>query len=65
MREVQPFLWLGWIFACAVSLGVLVGWWLDKKLGTNHVFLLIGAFLGIAAAFVHFFKTVLNWNKKK
>jgi F0F1-type ATP synthase assembly protein I len=64
LREAQPFIWLGWIFACATGLGVLVGWLLDRKFGTHPLFILIFSLLGIAAGFVHFIRTVMNWKKK-
>jgi len=62
LTGIQPFLWLGWVFVCSICLGILLGWWLDKKFGTKQVFTLIGGLLGITAGFVHFFKTV--WKKK-
>jgi len=59
MRQVAPYLNLGWTFAVSVASGVLGGWWLDRKLGTRPWLLLGGALLGIAAAFVSFFRVVL------
>ena len=59
MRKAAPYLNLGWTFAVTLALGVLGGWWLDGKLGTRPWLLLAGALLGIAAAFVSFFRVVL------
>ena len=38
------------IFVC-VAVGVLIGQWLDDRLGTSPWFLLVFSFLGMAAAF--------------
>jgi len=59
MRKAAPYLNLGWSFAVTLAAGVLGGWWLDGKLGTRPWLLLTGALLGIAAAFVSFFRVVL------
>ena len=37
---------LGIQFAAALLLGVLGGQWLDRKAGTDGVFVIVGAFLG-------------------
>jgi ATP synthase protein I len=41
-------------------LGVALGWWLDKQLGTKPWMLLAGSLLGMASGFYHFFKVVLR-----
>ena len=41
-----------------VVLGVGIGYWLDKKFGTEPAFFLVGARLGLVAAGVQFYKTV-------
>ncbi len=38
--------------------GVGAGYWLDGKLGTQPLFLLIGAVLGMLVAFWNFYKLV-------
>lgn len=40
-------------------LGILGGYWLDRKLGTDPIFFLVGAVLGLAAAAIHFYRTVV------
>jgi ATP synthase protein I len=40
----------GWFIALAILLGVMVGIWLDNKLGTRPLFIIIGLFLGLAVA---------------
>jgi len=39
------------------------GYWLDGRLGTEPLFLLLGGVAGVVVAFVDFFKTV-NRNKR-
>jgi F0F1-type ATP synthase assembly protein I len=43
---------LGWTMVFSLLLPLLAGVWLDKKLGTAPLFILIGAILGILAATV-------------
>lgn len=40
-------------FALAVALFTLGGWWLDQKLGTRVVFLVLGFLLGAAGGMLH------------
>jgi len=35
----------------AILLGLYGGWWLDRRLGTLPIFLLLGVFLGIGISF--------------
>lgn len=64
-RKAGPYLNLGWTFVAAVGLGCLLGWWLDTRLGTAPWLLVAGSMLGMTAAFVTFFKTVIALGKKK
>ena len=41
------------------------GYWLDGRLGTRPVFVLLGAVLGLGVAMYQFFKTVGGPNKPK
>jgi len=59
VRKVGPYLNLGVGLAVTVGLGVFAGWWLDRKLRTSPWLLLAGILLGIAAAFVNFFRVVM------
>ena len=43
-----------------MALGVALGWWLDKELGTKPWLLLAGSLLGMTSGFYHFFKVVLR-----
>jgi F0F1-type ATP synthase assembly protein I len=59
MRRAAPYLNLGLTFAITVGLGVAAGWGLDRWLGTSPWLLLAGMFLGLVAAFVGFYQTVM------
>ncbi len=50
MRLVARLLGVGWYVAFCIVGGVWGGVWLDDKLGTSPLFLLIGLMLGIGAA---------------
>ena len=41
------------------------GYWLDGRLGTRPVFLLLGGVLGLGAALYYFFKTVAADQKRQ
>jgi ATP synthase protein I len=55
---VGPFLGIGTSLAITVLLGVLAGWWLDGRWGTEPAFTVVGAVLGIGCALYGFVKTV-------
>jgi ATP synthase protein I len=40
----------------AVFLGLYGGWWIDRRLGTFPVFMLLGVFLGVGAGFYSLWK---------
>lgn len=50
-RAVGLVLNMGLVFAGAVALGTLGGYWLDSKLGTKVLFTLVGSALGLYAGF--------------
>ena len=45
----------GLTFVVAIVLGLAAGWWLDGRLDTSPLCLLLGLFLGIAAGFKNLF----------
>ena len=47
MRLVARLLGVGWYVAICIVGGVWGGVWLDEKLGTSPLFLLIGLMLGL------------------
>ena len=58
LREAAPYLGIGTSLAVTVLAGVGAGYWLDGKLGTQPLFLLLGAVLGLLVAFWNFYKLV-------
>jgi F0F1-type ATP synthase assembly protein I len=65
MREAAPLLGLGTTLAVTVLAGLGGGYWLDGRLGTRPVFLLLGGCFGLAAALIYFIKTVAGLNKRQ
>ena len=59
LRDAAPYLGLGTTLAGSVLLGLGAGYWLDSKLGTRPVFFLVGAVLGLLAAGLHFYRTLV------
>jgi F0F1-type ATP synthase assembly protein I len=65
LREAAPYLGIGTSLAVTVSLCVWAGHWLDRKLGTEPLFLLAGAVFGMGAAGYHFYRTVQTMGSKR
>ena len=59
LRDAAPYLGLGTTLAGSVLLGLGAGYWLDSKLGTRPAFFLAGAVLGLLAAGLHFYRTLV------
>lgn len=59
-RQVGPYLSLGIEFVASILLCLFAGRWLDGKLGTEPMLMLIGVFAGATAGFYNFFRTVLR-----
>ena len=64
-REVGPYLDLGMRMALSLVLGVFGGLWLDRKIHTTPLFLIIGFFLGAITGFWSIYRTVYLKNQKK
>jgi F0F1-type ATP synthase assembly protein I len=64
LRDAAPYLGLGTTLAVTVLAGLGGGYWLDGRLQTRPVFLLLGGTLGLAAGLYHFFKTVAGQDKR-
>jgi len=62
-RKAGPYIDASWQLAGAVGLGTLLGWWLDKKLGTGPWLLVSGALFGIGLGFYLFFKILMSLSK--
>ena len=63
LREAAPLLGLGTTLAVTVLAGLGLGYWADQRLGTQPWLLLLGACVGIAAAMLHFFRSVAGSSK--
>jgi ATP synthase protein I len=64
IKEVGPYMGMGFQLAATVTLLVFIGIWLDKKTGKDPLFTLIFAFLGVGIGLYNFIKTVLDLSKK-
>jgi len=61
MRQLGALAGVGLTLVVATVLGLAGGYYLDRWLGTNPVFLLIGLLFGIAAGFVNLFRAAGLW----
>jgi len=61
---VAPYLGVGTTLAVTVLAGLGGGYWLDDRLGTRPLLLLLGGTLGLGAGLYHFFKTVAGLQKR-
>ena len=48
-----------------ILLGVFIGGWLDKKVGTNGLFMLVFIFLGVGGGFMNLFKITGAFKNKR
>ena len=55
------FTGLGWYIAGAIVLPTLGGLWLDKRVGTTPLFLLLGLLLGVILAFYGTYKMAVSF----
>jgi ATP synthase protein I len=59
------FIGVGWFVAISILLGVWGGLWLDAKLGTAPVMVIVGLFLGLAVAFYGVYRMLLPLMRNK
>jgi ATP synthase protein I len=64
MKEVGPYMGMGFQLAVTVVLLVFIGVWLDNKTGKDPLFTVIFAFLGVGIGLYNFIKTVIDLSKK-
>jgi len=64
-KEIGQYLNLGFQLAVAVGLGIAIGYWLDKRLGTTPLLLLLGLSLGAVAGFLNIYRIVYPPKNKK
>ena len=58
------FAGMGLQFAVAIIVFLFAGQWLDKRLGINGLFTIVGVFVGAAAAFYNMYRKVTAAQKK-
>lgn len=58
-RITGQYMGHGLTMAMATMLFLLIGWWVDSKLGTTPVLMLLGAFVGAAAGFYRLYYHVV------
>jgi len=51
LKATGRYMGLGMTLTMSVVFFLGVGWWVDSKLGTTPLFMVIGAFVGAAAGF--------------
>jgi F0F1-type ATP synthase assembly protein I len=56
--EAGRYAGLGLQFALTIGLFAFAGYWLDGRLGSSPLLLLVGIFLGATAGFVYLVKTI-------
>jgi ATP synthase protein I len=64
-RDITPYLGLGLQLAASILVFLFLGRWVDGKLGTYPVFMIIGAFIGAAGGMISFIRTVLRHEESK
>jgi F0F1-type ATP synthase assembly protein I len=65
LREAAPYLGLGTTLAVTVLGGLGGGYWVDERLGTRPLFLLLGGTLGVGVALYHFFRSIAGSSKRQ
>ncbi len=58
LKGIAGHLDLGLRLAVSVLLGIAGGYWLDGKLGTSPLFLIVGLAFGMTAGFLSLYRTV-------
>ncbi len=64
-RYANLALTFGITMIAAVFLGLYGGWWVDRRLGTFPVFLLIGVILGVGLGFYSLWKELAGFLENK
>ena len=64
LREAAPYLGIGSSLALTLLVCLGIGYWLDLKLQTQPVCLLLGGVFGLFAAGYNFYKTIMGMGRK-
>lgn len=62
-KSTVQFFDVGIQFAIAIGLCLAGGYWLDKKLGTLPLFIILGTLLGASAGFLNIYRAVYTEKK--
>lgn len=62
-RLVGLVLSMAFVFPSALLVGYVLGWWLDKKLGTSPILVIVFIVLGFFAAVVELFRELKKFAK--
>ncbi|NMB36358.1 MAG: AtpZ/AtpI family protein [Firmicutes bacterium] len=65
LRYANLAISFGLTMVAAVFLGIYGGWWVDRRLGTFPVFMLIGIFLGVGAGFYSLWSELAGLTEKE
>jgi F0F1-type ATP synthase assembly protein I len=61
--SASEFAGIGLQFAASIVLFVFAGQWLDRRLGTGPVFLILGVFVGAGGAFYSMYRKLMAAHK--
>lgn len=64
-KKIGPYLGLGTQLAATVILMFYIGYWLDRKLNTYPILIILFSLLGGFAAIYNFIRSVLKLNSKE
>jgi F0F1-type ATP synthase assembly protein I len=62
--SVAEFAGVGFQFAAAIIVFLFAGEWVDKKVGTNGLFTLVGVFVGAGGAFYSMYRKISAAQKR-
>jgi F0F1-type ATP synthase assembly protein I len=65
VREIAPYSGLGLQLAVTVVLFWFIGKMIDEHYGTQPLWMIVGAMIGIAVGMYNFIKSVIELGKKK
>jgi len=65
LRNFAAYTDLGLRFALAAALGGWLGYWLDGKLHTSPLLLILGVMLGGTAGFINLYRTTLRLTQEE
>jgi F0F1-type ATP synthase assembly protein I len=61
--SASEFAGIGLQFAVSIVLFVFAGQWLDRRMGTGPLFLILGAFVGAGGAFYSMYRKLMAFQK--